>query len=75
MSLISATLMLLYHKPAAWVIAMLNLLLRLPFQTRSLWYSDMWILKKADDIIEKYIKTGELLSGIIPVNYETIDKK
>jgi NADP-reducing hydrogenase subunit HndB len=31
--------------------------------------------KKADDIIEKYIKTGELLSGIIPVNYETIDKK
>ncbi len=31
--------------------------------------------KKADDIIEKYIKTGELLDGIIPVNYETIDKK
>jgi NADP-reducing hydrogenase subunit HndB len=32
-------------------------------------------LKKADEIIEKYIKTGELLNGIIPVNYETIDKK
>jgi NADP-reducing hydrogenase subunit HndB len=32
-------------------------------------------LKKADDIIEKYIKNGELLNGIIPVNYETIDKK
>ncbi len=29
--------------------------------------------KKADDIIEKYIKTGELLDGIIPVNYEKID--
>jgi NADP-reducing hydrogenase subunit HndB len=32
-------------------------------------------IKKADDIIEKYIKNGELLDGIIPVNYETIDKK
>jgi NADP-reducing hydrogenase subunit HndB len=32
-------------------------------------------LKKADDVIEKYIKNGELLDGIIPVNYETIDKK
>ena len=29
--------------------------------------------KKADAIIEKYIKNGELLEGIIPVNYETID--
>ena len=29
--------------------------------------------KKADDIIKKYIKTGELLEGIIPVNYEKID--
>lgn len=29
--------------------------------------------KKADEIIEKYIKNGELVSGIIPVNYETID--
>jgi NADP-reducing hydrogenase subunit HndB len=32
-------------------------------------------LKKADEIIEKYIKTGELVDGIIPVNYETIDSK
>lgn len=31
--------------------------------------------KKADDIIEKYIKNGELLDGIIPANYETIEKK
>lgn len=31
--------------------------------------------KKADEIIEKYIKNGELVDGIIPVNYETIDKK
>jgi NADP-reducing hydrogenase subunit HndB len=29
--------------------------------------------KKADDIIEKYIKNGELVEGIIPVNYETIE--
>lgn len=29
--------------------------------------------KKADEIIEKYIKTGELVDGIIPVNYETIE--
>lgn len=28
--------------------------------------------QKADEIIEKYIKTGELVDGIIPVNYETI---
>jgi NADP-reducing hydrogenase subunit HndB len=28
---------------------------------------------KADDIIEKYIKGGELVDGIIPVNYETVD--
>ena len=32
-------------------------------------------LKKADLIIEKYIKEGELIDGIIPVNYETIDSK
>ena len=32
-------------------------------------------LKKADQIIEKYIKTGELVDGIIPVNYETIHSK
>jgi len=30
-------------------------------------------LDKADEIIEKYIKSGELVDGIIPVNYETID--
>ncbi|HYX06437.1 MAG TPA: (2Fe-2S) ferredoxin domain-containing protein [Bacteroidales bacterium] len=29
--------------------------------------------RKADEIIEKYIKNGELVDGIIPVNYETID--
>jgi NADP-reducing hydrogenase subunit HndB len=32
-------------------------------------------VNKADDIIEKYIKNGELIDGIIPVNYQTIDKK
>jgi NADP-reducing hydrogenase subunit HndB len=31
-------------------------------------------VKKADEIIEKYIKSGELLEGIIPVNYQTIDE-
>jgi NADP-reducing hydrogenase subunit HndB len=31
--------------------------------------------KKADQIIEKYIKNGELVEGIIPVNYESIDEK
>ena len=31
--------------------------------------------KKADEIIEKYIKNNELVDGIIPMNYETIDKK
>ena len=30
-------------------------------------------MDKADKIIEKYIKSGELVDGIIPVNYETID--
>lgn len=30
-------------------------------------------LKKADEIIEKYIKDGELVEGIIPVNYEKIN--
>ena len=29
--------------------------------------------KKADEIVEKYIKQGELVDGIIPVNYKTID--
>jgi Ferredoxin len=32
-------------------------------------------LKRADQIIEKYIKTGELVDGIIPVNYQSIDFK
>lgn len=31
--------------------------------------------KKADEIIEKYIKLGELVEGIIPVNYGTIEDK
>lgn len=35
-------------------------------------YVDM---AKADEIIEKYIKQGELVEGIIPVNYQSIDKK
>lgn len=29
--------------------------------------------KRADEIIEKYIKNGELVEGIIPANYEKID--
>ncbi len=28
---------------------------------------------KADEIIEKYIKNGELIDGILPVNYKTIN--
>ena len=32
-------------------------------------------LKRADQIIEKYMKTGEYVDGIIPVNYQTIDFK
>ncbi len=32
-------------------------------------------VEKADEIIEKYIKNGELVEGIIPVNYQTIDSK
>ena len=28
---------------------------------------------RADEIIEKYIKTGELTEGVIPRNYDTID--
>jgi NADP-reducing hydrogenase subunit HndB len=31
--------------------------------------------QKADIIIEKYVKNGELVDGIIPVNYETIEKQ
>ena len=30
--------------------------------------------KKADEIIEKYIRKGELLEGIIPIDYVSIDK-
>lgn len=30
-------------------------------------------LRRADEIIEKYIKGGELVDGIIPMNYQTID--
>lgn len=30
--------------------------------------------KRADIIIEKYIKNGELIDGIIPVNYQSLDK-
>lgn len=30
--------------------------------------------KRADLIIEKYIKDGELVDGIIPVNYQNIEK-
>jgi NADP-reducing hydrogenase subunit HndB len=32
-------------------------------------------VKKAGDVIEKYIKNGELLEGIIPVNYQKIEEK
>ncbi|HOP05282.1 MAG TPA: (2Fe-2S) ferredoxin domain-containing protein [Tenuifilaceae bacterium] len=31
--------------------------------------------QKADEIIEKYIKNSELVDGIIPMNYNTIDNK
>ena len=31
--------------------------------------------KKADEIIEKYIRKGETVDGIIARNYETIDSK
>lgn len=32
-------------------------------------------IRKADEIIEKYIKNGVLIDGIIPQNYETIENK
>ena len=33
-----------------------------------------WVdVQKADEIIEKYIRNGELVEGIIPANYNTID--
>jgi NADP-reducing hydrogenase subunit HndB len=31
--------------------------------------------KKADEIIERYIRKGEVLEGIIPADYDTIDSK
>jgi NADH:ubiquinone oxidoreductase subunit F (NADH-binding)/(2Fe-2S) ferredoxin len=31
--------------------------------------------RKADEIIEKYIKNGDLVEGVIPVNYQTIEEK
>ena len=31
--------------------------------------------KRSDEIIERYIKKEELVDGIIPVNYKTIDNK
>jgi NADP-reducing hydrogenase subunit HndB len=31
-------------------------------------------VKKADEIIEKYVKGGMLVEGIIPVNYQKIDQ-
>ena len=30
-------------------------------------------LKKADEIIEKFIRKGEVITGIIPTNFDTID--
>jgi NADP-reducing hydrogenase subunit HndB len=30
-------------------------------------------IRKANEIIEKYIRSGELVEGIIPMNYQTID--
>lgn len=30
--------------------------------------------KKANEIIEKYIKGGELVEGIIPINYKSIEE-
>lgn len=31
-------------------------------------------LQKADLIIEKYVKRGEMVDGVIPVNYKTIEE-
>jgi NADP-reducing hydrogenase subunit HndB len=30
-------------------------------------------IAKADEIIEKYIKNGEMIEGILPANYQSID--
>jgi len=32
-------------------------------------------LDKANEIVEKYIKHGELVDGIIPVNYQSVENK
>jgi NADP-reducing hydrogenase subunit HndB len=32
-------------------------------------------IKKADEIIEKFIRKGELPEGVIPANWETIDSE
>jgi len=32
-------------------------------------------LDKAGEIVEKYIRHGELVEGIIPVNYQSVDKQ
>ena len=29
--------------------------------------------KKAGEIVDRYVKNGELIDGIIPVNYQTIN--
>lgn len=35
-----------------------------------------WVdTKKADEIIEKYVKHGELIDGILPANYQSIEKQ
>ena len=31
-------------------------------------------IKKADEIIEKYVKKGELVDGIIPITYQSINE-
>ena len=31
-------------------------------------------IAKADEIIEKYIKNGELVDGILPANYKSVDE-
>jgi len=30
-------------------------------------------IKKADEILERYVRKGELVDGILPQNYQTID--
>ena len=31
-------------------------------------------IQRADQIIEQYIKKGEMVEGVIPVNYKTVDE-